>query len=223
MARSLAVPHVPSSSVKVAVPSDVMARVDEMAEGAGLSRDDCVELGLRALLDGERSLAAVVWSRYTSGQVQTPADVISALASASVPDAVRGFRLGAPAEDRAPVPWPRSGPGADLGADPLQVWPIVRGLWRMRPAGISVIVAIRLGHVLGVYRVTGWQQEPTSGRHYAIGGRVIDPTGRLVDVETGADVGAASAADLAIQSSVTAAPIVLPRGTAQPVVKLSAR
>ena len=45
MARSLAVPHVPSSSVKVAVPSDVMARIDTMAENAGLSRDDCVELG----------------------------------------------------------------------------------------------------------------------------------------------------------------------------------
>src|SRR6476646_3889147 len=147
MARSLAVPHVPSSSVKVAVPSDVMARVDAMAENAGLSRDDCVELGLRALLDGDGSPAAVVWSRYTSGHVQTPGDVISALSEANVPDAIRGFRLGSPAVDRTPVPWPRSGPGVDLGADPLDAWPIVRGLWRMRPAGISVIVALRLGHV----------------------------------------------------------------------------
>jgi hypothetical protein len=223
MARSPTVPHVPSSSVKVAVPSDVMERVDAVAERAGLTRDDCVELGLRALLDGEESPAAVVWSRYTRGQVQTPADVISALASADVPDSVRGFRLGAPAADRAPVPWPRNGPGADLNADPLQVWPIVRGLWRMRPAGTSVIVAIRLGHVLGVYRVSGWQHEPESGRHYAVGGRAIDPRGRLVDAETGADVGAASAADLAIHNAVSAAPIVLPRGTAQPVVKLSAK
>jgi hypothetical protein len=71
--------------------------------------------------------------------------------------------------------------------------------------------------------VSGWQHEPDTGRHYAIGGRVIDPRGRLVDVETGADVGAASAADLAIHSAVSAAPIVLPRGTAQPVVKLSAK
>ena len=119
MARSPTVPHVPSSSVKVAVPSDVMERVDAVAERAGLTRDDCVELGLRALLDGEESPAAVVWSRYTRGQVQTPADVISALASANVPDSVRGFRLGAPAADRAPVPWPRNGPGADLNADPI--------------------------------------------------------------------------------------------------------
>ena len=223
MARSLAVPHVPSSSVKVAVPSDVMARVDAMAENAGLSRDDCVELGLRALLDGDGSPAAVVWSRYTSGHVQTPGDVISALSEANVPDAVRGFRLGSPAVDRTPVPWPRSGPGVDLGADPLDAWPIVRGLWRMRPAGISVIVALRLGHVLGVYRVAGWQQEPESGRHYAIGGQVIDPRGRLLDAENGADVGSATVVDLAIHSAVSAAPIVLPRGTAQPVVKLSAR
>ena len=77
MARSPTVPHVPSSSVKVAVPSDVMERVDAVAERAGLTRDDCVELGLRALLDGEESPAAVVWSRYTRGQVQTPADVIA--------------------------------------------------------------------------------------------------------------------------------------------------
>jgi hypothetical protein len=93
----------------------------------------------------------------------------------------------------------------------------------MRPAGISVIVALRLGHVLGVYRVAGWQQEPESGRHYAIGGRVIDPRGRLLDAENGADVGSATVADLAIHRAVSAAPIVLPRGTAQPVVKLSAR
>jgi len=175
------------------------------------------------LLDGEGSPAAVVWSRYTSGQVQTPGDVISALSEAKVPDAVRGFRLGSPAVDRTPVPWPRSGPGVDLGADPLDAWPIVRGLWRMRPAGISVIVALRLGHVLGVYRVAGWQLEPESGRHYAIGGQVIDPRGRLLDAENGADVGSATVADLAIHRAVSAAPIVLPRGTAQPVVKLSAR
>ena len=130
MARSLAVPHVPSSSVKVAVPSDVMARVDAMAENAGLSRDDCVELGLRALLDGDGSPAAVVWSRYTSGHVQTPGDVISALSEANVPDAVRGFRLGSPAVDRTPVPWPqRSG-----GRSGCRRWTLAHSSWSVAHA-----------------------------------------------------------------------------------------
>ena len=215
------VPDVQSTAVRVALAAGLSERVEQLAAEAGLMRDEYVELLIRSRTDGPDSPAAALWEQYAGKVTQTPGDVVAALVAAGVTDGVRGLKLGAPAPDRVPAPWPRPGTGAELWWSPIQVWPIVRGLWRMDPTGISVIVALRLGYALGVYRVDGWGQESQSERRFALGGRVITATGRLLDAETGADVGEASTTDMTIRAAITAAPI-LPQSR-QPVVRLSTR
>lgn len=220
MADSLSVPHVPSSSVKVAIPAALIEQADQAVTQTGLPRDELIELVLRSRLDTEGSPAADIWSQYRASQAQSPADVVAAVTAAGVPDGVRGLRLGPPSPDRNDIPWSRPGIGAELWWSATEVWPVVRGLWRMDPSGVTVIAALRLGHVLGVYRVHGWRQEPESGRRYAVAGSIITDEGRLLDADSGEDQGEASAHDLAIRAAVTAAPILMPPAR-QPVVKLS--
>lgn len=222
MADSAVVPDVESTAVRIAVPFAVMERIEAMAAAIPMPRDEMVELLLRSRTDGPGSPAEAMWHQYLSGEVQTPAAIAAELASVGVQGGVRGLRLGSPSPDRGPVPWSRQGLGAELWWSPEQTWPAVRGLWRINPKGITVIVALRLGYVLGVYRVVGWATDPTTGRSYATEGVIIGADGRLRDPGSGTDVGPVSDEDAAIRGVLAKAPISLPPHR-QPVVKLSHR
>jgi hypothetical protein len=222
MAHSAVVPDVESTAVRIAVPFALMERIESMAAAIPMLRDEMVELLLRSRTDGSSSPAATMWEQYMSGDVQTPAAIAAELASIGVESGVRGLRLGSPSPDRGPIPWERQGLGAELWWGPEETWPAVRGLWRINPKGITVIVALRLGYVLGVYRVVGWATDPTTGRSYATKGVIIGADGRLRDPETGADAGPVSDQDRAIRSVVVRTPISLPPHR-QPVVKLTMR
>lgn len=217
MADSRVVPDVLSTAVRIAVAASVVERIEAMGARIGLPRDELIELMLRRSVDGENSTAAQLWESYTAGQTQSPSDVAAALTQWDV--GVRGFKLSSPSPDRAQPPWTRSGTGAELSWSPERVWPVVRGLWRMTPSGVSHVVALKLGHALGVYRVQGWGEH--DGRKYALGGSIITAEGRLLDAETGSDTGPASEVDQAVYATVTAAPIIA--AGRQPVVRLSHR
>jgi len=215
-------PDVPSTAVRIAMPADLVAVVESRSASLGIPRDELVELAVRSRFEPD-SPAVAVWDRYAAGSSQTPTAVAEALASAGILERVRGFRLGAPTPERTdPPPWSRPGTGAALSNTPAQTWPIVRGLWRMDPTDVSVIVALRLGMVLGVYRVGRWVTDELTGRRYAVDGQIITSGGRLQDAENGTDLGAASDADRSLYRILTAAPI-LPPAARQPVVKLSLR
>ena len=220
MAHSRAMPNAPSTAVRLRVPLAVSDRIEDVARSLHLPRDEIVELVMRSRLDGPDSPAARLWEQYAAGVSQTPAEVKAKLKAAGFGnERVRALRIGSPAPDREPVPWPRPGTGAELSWSAVEVWPIVRGLWRMNSTGVAVIVALRLGYTLGVYRVGGWAEHMASGRKYALNATIVTPAGRLQDAETSADVGPASEAHLALLNVVSAAPIVATGQ--QPVVMLS--
>lgn len=222
MADSPVVPDVESSAVRIAVAADLVDQLQGVATGVGLTRDELIELVLRSRGDRDPAPALKLLDAYLDRQARTPADITRLLHEQGINEAIRGLRLGPPGPDRIAPPWPRVGAGAALSWNADEVWPIARGLWRIRPAGVSVIAALRLGQVLGVYRVGGWVLEPRTQRHYAVDGLVITANGRLRDPETGADRGEATSAEQAIQRILAAAPIVMPPGR-QPVVRLSDR
>lgn len=222
MADSRLVPNVSTTAVSLAVPAAVVDRADRLATETGLRRDELLELALRSRFDPPKSAAADLWAAYVSGRAQSMTEVAAALASEGVVRGVRGLRLGSPTTDRTPVPWKRDGIGAELFWDEQQTWPAVRGIWRMTTAGVTHIAGLRLGRVLGVYRVDGWAVEPLLGRKYATGGSFITADGRLKDAATGADRGPVTDTDRAVHSVLTRAPILAPPNQ-QPIIKLSAR
>lgn len=213
MARSCFMPHVPSTSVRVVVPRDVMELVDVVADRSGLARDDVVELALRVGLAEDKSSVAIdLWNAYRRGATRSPLDVAQALADAGIPDVVRGVRI------RPTTSWT-----PDDFYDPVAIWPTARGAWRLRTDGVGVVVALHLGLPVAVYRVSDWVHDPDTRRNTAAAGHAITSTGRLLDVINGHDVGPASPVDTALRDIITTTPIVVPRGSAQPVVHLSTR
>lgn len=218
MAGLRVMPNVPSSAARVAVPAGLTGEIEARAAGVGLSRDELVELALRAAV--QNGPARDLWQSYESGATQTLETVRAALAAATINEKIRGFRLSAPAPDRSPVPWKREGAGVELTHSAAQAWPMVRGLWRFTADGVHVIAGIRLGQVVGVYRVQGWVSDLATGRKYAIGGQAITSDGLLQDVETGA-TSQASAEDRAIEQILRSRPILMTGR--QPVVLLSTR
>lgn len=221
MASSDAVPHVPSTSVRFTVPADLASLVDEWANGHHLSRDEGLEVLLRGRLAGEASSATDLWAAYQRGEVQSAADIEAALTRAEVGDAVMGIRLGARRPVTDTTPFRRDHMGADLDDVPADVWPAVRGLWRIHPRW-RYVVAFRLGRPLALYRVVGWEQEAKSGRRWAIGGQIVQ-NGRRVDADTGEDQAEASPVDLAIVDAVMARPLAMTAGAANPLVLLNNR
>lgn len=219
MARSMSMPNVESSASRIAVPARLTAEVESLAGRVGLSRDELVELAIRSVVQGDT--AASLWRQYERGPTQTAADVRAALTRAGVREGVRGLRMGPLAADRSPVPWAREGAGVELDWAPTQCWPAVRGLWRLSSDGVQVIVGLRLGRAVGVYKVEGWATDLDSGRKYAVGGRAITADGDLVNAETGTLYGSASESDREIYAAVTKCPIVL--SGRHPVVRLSDR
>ena len=134
---------------------------------------------------------------------------------------VVGVRLGPRRPATETEPFTRDHLGADLLDDALEVWPAVRGLWRMS-ARPRVIVAYRLGYPLAVYRVAGWEQDPTTNRRWAPAGQILTDT-RRTDASTGADSGEATADDRAIVRVIRSRPLVTPPAAANPIVWLHGR
>jgi len=222
MESSTTMPRVESSSGRLAIPADLIQRIERWSATYGLSREEGAELVLRGTIDPIEPVASSLRHSYETRDVQTPEQVSAALARAEVDVPVVGIRLG----PRRPIgtdaePFSRDHLGADLLDDALEVWPAARGLWRMsdRP---RVIVAYRLGHPLAVYRVPSWEQDPDSGRRWAATGQVLT-TGQRMSVASGADAGAATDADRSIVQVVGARPLVMPPAAANPIVWLHGR
>jgi len=221
MESSTTMPRVESSSGRLAIPADLIQRIERWSATYGLSREEGAELVLRGTIDPIEPVASRLRHSYETRDVQTPEQVSSALARAEVEVPVVGIRLG----PRRPIgteaePFSRDHLGADLLDDPLEVWPAARGLWRMsdRP---RVIVAYRLGHPLAVYRVPGWEQDPGTGRRWAATGHVLTSDQRMS--VAGTDSGAATDADRSIVHVVSARPLVTPPAAANPIVWLHGR
>lgn len=221
VASSLAVPHVPSTSVRLTVPADLADMVTTWSAEHTLSRDEGVEVLLRSVLADQDSTARRVFLSYDSGDVQTAKAIEDTLRQAEVADPVIGIRLPARRATDEPAPYPRHHVGADLDDDPLTVWPAVRGLWRIHPRWTHV-VAYRLGRPLALYRITTWEQDPESGRRWAAAGHIIAGDRRL-NPDTGADTGAATSTDRAIADAVFTRPLATAANAANPLVLLNSR
>ena len=222
MESSTTMPRVESFSGRLAIPADLMQRIERWSARYGLSREEGVELVLRGTIDPIEPVASSLRHSYETRDVHTPEQVSAALARAEVDVPVVGIRLGPRRPTGSqPEPFSRDHLGADLLDDALGVWPAARGLWRMsdRP---RVIVAYRLGHPLAVYRVPGWEQDQKTGRRWAATGQILTESRRL-SVTSGTDVGAATAADRSIVQLVTARPLVTPPAAANPIVWLHGR
>ena len=215
------VPRVESSSGRLAIPADLVQRIEHWSATYGLSREEGAELVLRGSVEPVEEAALTLRAAYEARDVQTPEQVSAGLSAAEVDVPVVGMRLGPRRPATETEPFTRDHLGADLLDDALEVWPAVRGLWRMS-ARPRVIVAYRLGYPLAVYRVAGWEQDPTTNRRWAPAGQILTDTRRL-DASTGADSGEATTADRAIFRVVRSRPLVTPPAAANPIVWLHGR
>lgn len=216
-----AVPRVPSTSVHLSVPAYVVGQVEDWSKTHGLTRAESIELLLLGALHGPGSPPARLRDAYETGAIQKPGEVSDALDKAGIDVPVIGFLLG----PRQPLrdidePFERDHIGADLTDDPLTAWSSTRGVWRVsdRP---RIVVALRLGLPLAIYRVSGWEPAPGSTRRWAPGGTVISGP-RRIDANTGEDLGDTSETERTIASVIMAKPITQP-SSANPLVWLHRR
>lgn len=221
MGSSGTMPRVESTSGRLAVAADLIQRAERWAAELGLSREEAAELALRGIVAPTEPAAAELLNAYRDGAVQRPEEISAALASAEVDVPVVGVRLG----PRRPVdgdePFTRDAQGADLDATPESAWHSARGLWRMsdRP---RILVALRFGLPLGIYRVPSWEQDPVTGRRWAATGQILT-SGQRFDANTGQPVGDATDSDRLLLRVIKAKPLIMPPGAANPVVWLHGR
>jgi len=219
MASSQAVPRVETTSGRVSVPADVIVAIEAAATRYGLSRDETAELYLRATLSPADGAAVALREVFESGRTHTPADVSRALKQAEADVPVAGVRLGSRRSVQDSSPISRDHIGGNLADDAVAVWPAARGLWKVSDRA-SILVAYRLGWPLAIYRVRGWEQDPDSGRRWAVDGLIISGDRRR-DADTGDDRGELSPIDRAIANAVLGRALVLPAGAANPVIWLN--
>ena len=115
MESSTTMPRVESSSGRLAIPADLIQRIERWSATYGLSREEGAELVLRGTIDPIEPVASSLRHSYETRDVKTPEQVSSALAEAEVEVPVVGIRLG----PRRPIgtdaePFSRDHLGADL-------------------------------------------------------------------------------------------------------------
>lgn len=218
-----AMPRTDATVGRLAVSADVVARTEEWASAIGATREDTVELVLRASIPPVEPTAVELLGRLQAGKTQTIADITRRLDQVEFDAPTVVARLGAkrPVDGEENSPFPRTHFGADLDDDPVTVWAQARGAWRISDKP-RVVVPLRLGHPLAVYRVAGWEQlGEESGRRWATAGQILTHDGRL-DADTGERVGDATDADHRILDVLTDRLVLLP-ATSNPIVWLHNR
>lgn len=219
-----AMPRTDATFGRLAVAADVVARAEEWTSEIGAIREDVVELALRATIPPVEPAAVELFSRLQTGATQTIADITRRLDDLEFDAPTVVARLGAKRAvdvEESTAPFPRTHLGADLDDGPVDVWAQARGPWRIsdRP---RVVVPLRLGHPLAVYRVAGWEQlGAESGRRWATAGQILTHDGRL-DADTGERVGDATDADHRILDALMGRLVLLP-ATSNPIVWLHSR
>ena len=223
MEKSLVMPRLESASGRLAIAVDVVSRVEAWAAQVGMPREEAAELVLRAATPPAELVAQELLSAYDAGDSQRPEDISAVLTAAEIDVPIVTARLGGKraVDDETVEPFSRSHIGADLDDGPVPVWGAVRGLWRMsdRP---RIIVAVRFGRPLGIFRVAGWEHVPDTGRRWAPSGQLLTVDGRF-DAESGERIADATDADRTIVAAITARRILLTPAAANPIGWLHGR
>ena len=133
------VPRVESSSGRLAIPADLVQRIEHWSSTYGLSREEGAELVLRGSVEPVEEAALTLRAAYEARDVQTPEQVSAGLSAAEVDVPVVGMRLG----PRRPITETEPFTRDHLGADAQRV--------DVARLGIDVEVAGLFDEVLHAY------------------------------------------------------------------------